>query len=320
MGGGRLSEDRGPWSSVPGVVFIGGGDLGKKLSIQSTFVMLVLFLAGLGLCLSVRSVSFGVIFAIGSAVFFVALVVGLFTEPAYSARIRRVRENANPDTWSGRATLAMALGRGRSAWGSADRRRGVHEEAWFSFPDTDQEGEPRPRVILVDVDPDYAEGGEEITEPVEVGPIRRMTKSDRRRRIRQVILLSIAVVFVSAPWLTRSGAPRIWAAWFIVQLCITLYGLGWSPIQIDSSIASVGALDVIRFGIKRSYDAGTAVIVLEPAGGARSRHLTLAQTQIAAYVISRAGQRSTLLFNNIYDPGLSDLLGRWLGSVPPNTR
>lgn len=318
---GPLPAEPGAWERVEGVIRIDEPRLGTAISARDVLVLVVC-----GGLLLTGGLWFGQMFIsiLGGTGLIAGLVVAIVTSLGNSGlrgRAAGLVARTLPDSWEHLALRAWGRARLKSTWTwRGDPRRGVHEEEWFGRVPEPPDARPRPTVILADVRPVFVPGGEELAETVEVGPIRRLTPEARRKRMWQLFWLAVAAIAMGSPLLLGVASPRFWTAWFAVQAMVVVYRLGWAPILIDSAIASMGTLEVLKWGTRKMFVAHEAVLVVEPAGGLTKAEVAKGKGQVRVHAIAKDGTLASLVFDGIQDPGLSDLLGRWLQAQPETDR
>ncbi len=307
------------WDAAPGVVCIERPRIGRAFNPRDYVQWIG---AGCGAIAAGLLLHIQMVWASGAAVVLVlpvAMAISWMSARTQRALVRSIQQQSPRDSWRDIAFHAWLLARTRSSWTRRpDPLGGLHEEIWFGSQPPGGSDQPRPRVILADVRPRIIPGGDELSETVEVGPSRRMTPQERRRRLKQLAWFTLAACMLSVPWfLGGSSTPYFWVIWFSGQVLIVVYRLGWGPILINSALASMGSLEITRWGARAEFTAEKAVLLVEPAPGASPGDATNAKANIRVHAIRRDGRKMYPTFDNIADPGLSDLLARWLGVPMP---
>ncbi|MCK6475478.1 MAG: hypothetical protein L6Q35_01455 [Phycisphaerales bacterium] len=314
------------WNSVPGTVSVHPSWIDRSTSLRDATVFVALAGAMAVVWLFTRERWWIVGSAILLVIAQVVAVVALTTRRGALAAGRSALEQTVPDSWEAIAIRAWIKSRLRTQWWwFSDPRAGLDETEWFDGAPT-QASTPRPRVVFCRCRIEHSRGGDEVQEPTEVGAMRRMTPQERRRRQRQFIWMSVAAAAFLIPIVSGSASPRFWGVWAVFQLLAVAYRLGWGPFHINSAIAAVRSLEVVRWGSHRAYTTDDSVLVVEPAGAAtaslgRGPNTELQKVRpgnvpILVHAVRRDGTRSTLNFDHDSDPGLSDLLARWLEATP----
>ncbi len=307
------------WHDVPGVVRVSASkiSMGLPAALTACSVVVCVFAVGVGWWFG--SDWWTIMCAAAGVITMVVWLLGAFVTAGGKARVRELLRRTSTDTWQLLAERALARARSKSTWTwGFDPRRGVHESEWFEQQPQLERDVPRPKAIFVRVRPVLVPGGDDLAEQVEVGPSRRLTAEDRRKRLKDLGKWSVLMLFVLVPYVfIRATPPYFWVYWLGAQLLAVVYRMGWGPILIESSIASPGKLELIRWGRRtQEFTVDDSVLVVEPVGDLTIREISAGSGQISVHVTRRDGRVASLLFDSTRDPGLSDLLLRWLGTAP----
>jgi hypothetical protein len=300
------------WTHGPNITFIRMSPMFPGLSAGSAGWTSIAGLAAIVIGIAVDHTTAWIA---GVTIVVIAAIMWLASRASGGGNAKRGREildRVTDDSWEHRAERAIvqaSMHRGFTL--GSDRRIGVDVDTWFGAAPLGQSDASRPTVILCNIRPEVTAGGEELGEEVEVGPARRLTPADRKRRIWGLIALTVVMAIF---WygFKRTGVPSyLWMIFFGAQACVLIYRLGWGPIQINTAIASIGRLEVVRWGIRRSYSTGDSVLVVTTVPGTSISGATRGTYPVIIHAVHKSGYRSTLLFDTMQDPGLSDLLRRW---------
>jgi hypothetical protein len=306
------------WTHGPGVVFIRMSPMFPGTSAGSAGWTSLLGFAAIVIGMAIDHTTSWIA---GITIVCVACIIWIASRVSGGSNAARGREilgRVADDSWehrTERAIVQASMHRGFVL--GSDPRVGVDAGTWFG-PAPQAEGDaPRPSVILCNIRPEVEDGGEKLDEEVEVGPSRRLKPQDRKRRIWGLAALVVVMMFLW--YATRAtGIPTyLWLLFFGVQAGVIVYRLGWGPIQINAAIASIGKLEVVHWGIRRSYSTRDSVLVVTTIPGTSISGATRGTYPVIVHAVHRDGYRSTLLFDTMQDPGLSDLLRRWTHADAP---
>jgi hypothetical protein len=222
-------------------------------------------------------------------------------------------------SWADRAVQAWLVGR---SWKAGVM--GVDSSTWFGGVDPDEIDRcgPRPLVILVDSAFPVALGGEDVSEPVDVGAGRRLTEKQRCAARRAIPLWLAAAVLAGLFYARFSAGVSVYIAiLFVLPLWAWMARLGVAPIDLSCAIATPGRIDHTRFGRTQSFTVSDSVIVIEPLVHFADQDLgrpscvpavSASRGRFAATIVCRDGRRTRLVYEGSDDPGLADLVARWI--------
>lgn len=230
-----------------------------------------------------------------------------------SALLARVKDR----TWEERAERAIITASMNRAFSMRqDRRVGLDTALWFGEPPEGLSVESRPSTILCNIRPELSMDGEDLSEQVEVGAARRLRAADRKRRIIGLMALVVGMTLLFYAFRVVGLPPYLWLIFFGAQAGMIVYRLGWGPIQINSAVASIGRLDVARWGVQREHTTSDSVLIVTTLPGTSISGAQRGTYPVLVHAMHRGGRRTTLIFDTMQDPGLSDLLRRWIEGHP----
>jgi hypothetical protein len=322
------------WNTAVGVLVIRPSGVGETMSPRDGAVTAIVGAALLVPLLWIQATQYlrfllmlgAIALPLGCGMLALSLLAGAGHRRAAKDCLRRTAV----DSWEGLARRAWAAARLKSVWTwRSDPRRAVHEAEWFGGRTPAGETRPRPTVILsscAEVAFPVIVGGEDVSESVEVGVARRLAPGEQRRRVRQLTWLLGSAAVVGILFERVGISLHFWFVWLMGNAVLVMYRLGWGPIALNSSIASIGSLEVTRWGTRSSYTSSDSVLVIdvvnlhaavirsEKGSGDSARRIVVrrAAEQVRVHAVRRDGRISSLKFDGTEDPGLSDLLSRWL--------